>query len=170
MKLKKLIFVLFIIFSFPLYSQLSDWEFGGYVKNLATYIDGTYEGLPVETGKFQNVFQGRLNLDWYPLYELKFSAQSRHLFTYQKELFLTQGFVNKLSRSSYSFDMTWEAIEEYDYTFFSEFDRLNLLWTSGDLEVTIGRQRIAWGTCLVWNPTDLFNAATLRGFFKHFRR
>jgi len=164
MKIKKRIFVIIIFFSLPLYSQLSDWEYGGYVKNLATYIDGTYESLPVESGKFQNVFQGRLNLNWYPLYELSFSAQSRHLFTYQKELYLTQGFVNQLSRSSYYFDLTWEAIEENDHNFFSEFDRLNLLWTAGDLEVTLGRQRIAWGTCLVWNPTDLFNAANILDF------
>lgn len=164
MKLKKSIFILFITFSVPLYSQLSDWEYGGYVKNLATYIDGTYEGLPSDIGKFQDVFQGRLNVDWYPTNEFSFSAQSRHLFTYQKSYYLTIGFFSQLSRSSYYFDLTWEAIEENDYTFLSEFDRLNMMWSTGDLEVTLGRQRIAWGTCLVWNPTDLFNAANILDF------
>ena len=162
-KMKKILFLL-VFYSFQLDAQLSDWEYGGYVKNLASYIDGTYEGLPSDIGKFQDVFQGRLNVDWYPIDELSFSAQSRHLFTYQKNLYLTQGFINQLSRSSYYFDLKWEAIEENDYTLFSEFDRLNLLWTAGDLEVTLGRQRIAWGTCLVWNPTDLFNAANILDF------
>jgi len=162
--MKPIIFLLILLYSIQLNAQLSDWEYGGYVKNLATYLDGTYEGLPIESGKFQDVFQGRLNLDWYPLYELNFSAQSRHLFTYQQNFYLTQGFVNQLSRSSYYFDLKWETIEKNDFTFFSEFDRLNFLWTAGDLEVTLGRQRIAWGTCLVWNPTDLFNAANILDF------
>jgi hypothetical protein len=162
--LKRLILIIFTIFSFQLNAQLSDWEYGGYVKNLATYIDGTYEGLSSDIGKFQDIFQGRLNVDWYPANELIFSSQSRHLFKYQENNYLTTGFFNQLSRSSYYFDLTWEAIEENDYTFFSEFDRLNMLWSTGDLEVTIGRQRIAWGTCLVWNPTDLFNAANILDF------
>jgi len=164
MKLKKVILITIILYSIQLNAQLSDWEYGGYVKNLATYIDGAYEGLPPEIGKFQNIFQTRLNVDWYPIDELSFSAQSRHLFTYQKNYYLTTGFFNQLSRSSYYLDLQWEAIEENDYTFFSEFDRLNILLTAGDLEITLGRQRIAWGTCLVWNPTDLFNAANILDF------
>lgn len=158
------IIALLTIISFPLYSQLSDWEYGGYLKNMATYIDGNYEGLTSEIGKFQNVFQGRLKLAWYPLYEVNFSAQSRHVFTYQKMLYLTQGFFSQLSHSSYYFDLKWDAIEKNNYAFFSELDRLNLMWTYRDLELTIGRQRIAWGTCLVWNPTDLFNAANILDF------
>jgi hypothetical protein len=38
-----------------------------------------------------------------------------------------------------------------------ETDRIWLDWTKEKLEVTVGRQRIAWGTSWVWNPTDLFN-------------
>ena len=43
-----------MIGSFPLKAQLSDWDFGGYVKDLVTYTDGTYEELPIEIGKWQN--------------------------------------------------------------------------------------------------------------------
>ena len=162
--MKKIVLFVIAFYSLQLNAQLSDWEYGGYVKNLATYIDGTYEGLPKEIGKFQDIFQGRLNIYWYPLNDLNFSAQSRHVFTYQKNYYLTTGLLSQLSRSSYYFDLTWEAIEKNDYLFFSEFDRLNMLWSTGDLEVTFGRQRIAWGTCVVWNPTDLFNAANILDF------
>ncbi len=31
-------------------------------------------------------------------------------------------------------------------------------WTRDKFELTIGRQRINWGTNLVWNPNDIFNA------------
>lgn len=42
----------------------------------------------------------------------------------------------------------------------AEIDRLWITGYHGDLEVTIGRQRIAWGTALVWNPIDLFNPSS----------
>ena len=32
------------------------------------------------------------------------------------------------------------------------------------LQVTAGRQRIAWGAALVWNPTDLFNPFNILDF------
>ena len=40
---------------------------------------------------------------------------------------------------------------------YSELDRLWLDATYDRLQFSLGRQRIAWGTALVWNPTDLFN-------------
>ncbi len=145
-------------------AQLSDWEYGGYIKNLATYLDGTFAGLPNDMGKFQNIFQGRLNIDLYPVDAFTFSAQSRHLLNYQENIKKGSNFFKQLSRSSYYFDLTWEVFDKNDANLFSELDRLNLLWSYGDLEIKLGRQRIAWGTCLVWNPTDLFNASNILDF------
>jgi len=163
--MKKLLLSLFIIFSVQTAkAQLTDWEYGGYVKNLAQYINGSYEGLTFDIGKIRNTFQGRLNIDWYPTDIITISAQSRHVFTYQKNYSLTKEFYSQLSLSSYYFDLTWESIEDKDYSIFSEFDRFNALFTYNNLEITLGRQRIAWGTCLVWNPTDLFNASNILDF------
>ena len=39
-------------------------------------------------------------------------------------------------------------------------DRLWLDWERGSLQLRVGRQRIAWGTALIWNPLDLYNPAT----------
>jgi hypothetical protein len=56
----------------------------------------------------------------------------------------------------------WERtfVDEEHVVLTSEVDRLSADWTSGPLEVTLGRQRIAWGTNLVWNPIDLFNPSS----------
>ncbi len=156
--------ILTCVIAFESKAQLSDWEYGGYVKNLTTYLDGNYQEIPADLGKVQNVFQGRLNIDWYPLYEINFSAQSRHIFTYQKNLSSASDYIGQLSRSSYYFDFKWEPVQENNYAYFSELDRLKMMWTTGELEITVGRQRIAWGTCLVWNPTDLFNASNILDF------
>lgn len=51
-------------------------------------------------------------------------------------------------------------LDEEDAVLEAEIDRLWITGYHGDLEVTLGRQRIAWGTALVWNPIDLFNPAS----------
>ena len=45
-----------------------------------------------------------------------------------------------------------------------EVDRLFLDFVKDDFQVTVGRQRISWGTCWVWNPTDLFNPLEVLDF------
>lgn len=46
----------------------------------------------------------------------------------------------------------------------SEIDRLWIDGAFSDVTVSAGRQRIAWGTALVWNPTDLFNPLSILDF------
>lgn len=45
-------------------------------------------------------------------------------------------------------------------------DRLFIRSTTGPMEWTVGRQRIAWGSGRVWNPTDLFNPLNPAVVFK----
>ena len=148
-----------ILFS-PAKAQLSDWEVGGYVKNLFTYnenLNNIFPGLVTDFGQFQNTFQGRLNIFWYPFDNLYFSLQSRHLLIYQKNIKTLNSFTDIFSDNTYYFDLKYEYADKNDFYAYSEIDRLYLDWTIDALQVTIGRQRIAWGTCLVWNPSDLFN-------------
>lgn len=46
----------------------------------------------------------------------------------------------------------------------AQIDRLWLDYSTSKLEVTLGRQRIAWGTALVWNVIDLFNPKSVLDF------
>ncbi len=55
------------------------------------------------------------------------------------------------------FDWRRTVLDEDDAVLEAQVDRLWITGYQGDLEVTAGRQRIAWGTALVWNPIDLFN-------------
>ena len=41
------------------------------------------------------------------------------------------------------------------------FDRAYLRYDSPVLALTIGKQRIAWGSGYIWNPTDIFNPVVL---------
>jgi len=159
-----LINIVFFIIPFKTNAQLSDWEVGGYVKNLSTYTDGTFEGLSVDVGKYQNTLQGRLNIGWYPADNMSATVQSRHLLVYQDNLKLYSKFLDLFNSDSYYFDMNITWIDEQDVRATTEFDRAYLDWTYNDLQITLGRQRMAWGACLVWNPTDLFNPFNILDF------
>ncbi len=146
------------------FSQLSDWQFGGYAKDMLTYSNGQIEELPFEFGNWQNTAQIRLNLSWYPVESLTTTVQARNLLIYQENSTLMREFQNQLNTNSYYFDIKYEWLEEDDWYGFSEIDRLYFDWVIDDWEVILGRQRIAWGTCLVWNPTDFFNPFDILDF------
>jgi len=156
--------MLVLIQSTKLFAQLSSLEIGGYAKDLLTYTDGPIEGLPLNIGEWQNALQVRLNASWYASPSLTMTAQARNLLTYQKNMKTLRAFQDLVSTDSYYFDFRWNWLEQDDAYGFSEIDRLFIDWYLADLEVIAGRQRIAWGTCLVWNPTDLFNPFDILDF------
>ena len=159
---------LIVLFHFllmkQLSAQLSKWDYGGYAKNLITYADGDIEGYPIEFGRWQNTGQLRFNVFYYPTDDLAASLQSRTLLIYQQDQKSIRDFQEELVPSTYYFDLKFEWLKENDVYGFTEIDRFYLNWRRQNWEVILGRQRIAWGTCLVWNPTDLFNPFDILDF------
>jgi hypothetical protein len=58
------------------------------------------------------------------------------------------------------FDWTREVVDEDNAYLEISIDRFWIELTRGRLELTAGRQRIAWGTNLIWNPIDIFNPSS----------
>ncbi|MEE9187092.1 MAG: hypothetical protein V3U10_03560 [Bacteroidota bacterium] len=54
-------------------------------------------------------------------------------------------------------DLRWDPVRQDHLTVSHFVDRLYLRQNFDLGNIIIGRQRIAWGTGRVWNPTDLFN-------------
>ena len=147
------------------FSQLSVWDFGGYAKNLTTGTDGQIEWFPVQIGKWQNATQLRLNLFMYPDQNITTSIQTRSLIIYQDKYDLVRQFQGEFkTEGNYFFDLKHDWFEKENAYGYSEIDRLYIDWIYKDWEVVLGRHRIAWGTCLVWNPTDLFNPFDILDF------
>ena len=63
-------------------------------------------------------------------------------------------------------DLTWDLSTGRRWTVQHGIDRLFLKSMVGSVDLTIGRQRIAWGAGRVWNPTDLFNPLNPASFTK----
>jgi hypothetical protein len=63
-------------------------------------------------------------------------------------------------------DLTWEPVKQEHWSVTQGIDRLFVKTMVGPLDVTVGRQRIAWGAGRTWNPTDLFNPINPASFSK----
>jgi len=63
-------------------------------------------------------------------------------------------------------DLTWNPVNQPKYSVIHFVDRLHLDQSLGFADIVIGRQRIAWGTGRIWNPTDLFNPINPTSFAK----
>ncbi|MFQ5568145.1 MAG: hypothetical protein ACE5G0_00635 [Rhodothermales bacterium] len=55
------------------------------------------------------------------------------------------------------FDLDWKVAEGKRYHLRQQFFRAFATLYLGQTQVTVGRQRIAWGTGFAWNPTDVLN-------------
>ncbi len=64
------------------------------------------------------------------------------------------------------FDLSWTPVNNKNYTLRHFIDRLYFRQDLNKLSVTVGRQRIAWGTGRIWNPTDLFNSINPASYYK----
>ncbi len=155
----KKIFIILLFLSI-LSAQEADW--GGYVKNMVTYSDGNFSGMP-NAGKWQNTFQARLNLNAYAG-NFSLSLQSRHLLYAMKNAKAFRAAFDRYQPNSGYVDLDWNYFSKQDAVARGAIDRLYLDWNAGDIQVTAGRQRIAWGASLVWNITDFFNPFNILDF------
>ena len=55
------------------------------------------------------------------------------------------------------FDLEWTLADGERYQLQQQFFRAFATLYFGQTQVTVGRQRIAWGTGFAWNPTDILN-------------
>jgi len=140
-------------------AQEVPFEIGGYVKYL---LDRS--SLPGMRPTTDQLLHARLNARWFPAAGVSAGAEFRAR-AYDGELVGdTPDFLSTI-RSEREFarlDATlWQTPRSLGY---GELDRLWADWTGGPWEATLGRQRVAWGTALVWNPTDLFNPFSVLDF------
>jgi hypothetical protein len=129
-----------------------DHSIGGYIE------DFPFISLPPGSGaaaSVDNLFQFRLNTKWYPWLPITVEASGRMQW-YGGENFRSAGQIASQLRSG---RLSWaQGVDGTPLVFYENIDRLWCSVTKGSLNATIGRQRINWGTNLVWNPNDWFNA------------
>ena len=140
-------------------AQTRDLEFGGYVKYLVSRSDA-----PKESVSLNHLLHARLNGKWYPTEDLSAILELRTRVYYGDIVAQTPGFAGRLSHDA-GFGtlglVLWDRKKTVGY---SEIDRCFVNWGPGSWQISFGRQRIAWGTNLVWNPIDLYNPQSVLDF------
>ncbi|WP_319590604.1 hypothetical protein [uncultured Draconibacterium sp.] len=157
---KTLLILSFILFSFGLMAQ-SNLSFYGYVKDLGMYYHPV-EPIPISTDKsldylFLNEIHNRLNFRWYASDKLTFALEARNRIYMGQMIREFPNYEDFVDADNGYLDMGTVLFSADSWFLHTMLDRAWIDYTSGKLQVRLGRQRINWGTNLVWNPNDVFN-------------
>ncbi|MFC2103700.1 hypothetical protein ACFLSS_04645, partial [Bacteroidota bacterium] len=156
----RLILFLVIIPLLNLEAQLSSFDYNGYAK----YLFSSTKFAGSDDRYSDNLIHLRLNTKWYPTNEFTSALDLRFRAFYGESVQKLPNFSNlvKSKRDWVNLDcVIWDKNKTVGYL---EVDRLWIDWVKGNFQATVGRQRIAWGTAWVWNPTDLFNPLDVLDF------
>lgn len=142
-----------------LHAESGDWETGGYVKYLFSRSRA-----PLQQESYNHLFHTRLNTKWFPTEDLKGILELRARIFYGDIVEQTPHFSAQLGHDAGFGKLGGLFWDEKKSAAYGEVDRLYLEWAPSPLQFSFGRQRIAWGTNLVWNPIDLFNPLSILDF------
>lgn len=157
---KKFFVILILLITNSLFAQFSDLDIGGYQK----YLFGTSKYPGIESRLNDHLLHTRLNLHYYPSENLSAALEFRFRAFYGGSVKKIPGY-SKLIQTKRDFvDLDWLIWNSKTSIGYLEADRLYLNWELKNFQMTLGRQRIAWGTCWVWNPTDIFNPLNVLDF------
>jgi hypothetical protein len=160
---KLLIISLFLIFAFS--SSYAGWNdnvtLHGYFRE--TPILWKPQDLttfqPESEYRFTNLLHFRQNFRWFASGNLTMGLELKERSYLGRDAGLMMRAAYYEARPAY-FDWSENFVEENSIVVQGIIDRLwmDAVWRSAEL--ILGRQRIAWGTNLVWNPTDIFNPSS----------
>ncbi|HCY75917.1 MAG TPA: hypothetical protein DHV28_08340 [Ignavibacteriales bacterium] len=159
-KVKLKVFLVFILYSFIASAQTDSYSVGGYAK----YLFSSVKYPQLNNRYYDHLLHARLNTKWFASSNLTGTLELRFRT-------LAGGSVTNYPNYSEAIK-TYQPLMDLDVFLWNnkssiaylEADRLYLDYYAGDLQTTLGRQRIAWGTSWVWNPLDIFNPRSVLDF------
>ena len=164
---KYFLLLLFLIISSSLTFSQVDINFSGYVVELPVYmIMKNYPAIipfPSEN-QFLNLNRIRLKpeVDLWQDARINIEYEMDALYS-QKNLLYD---LSSVSTNRQLVNLRWEFVNSGNYKITHYFDRLYFRQDFGWGNISIGRQRISWGSGRIWNPTDLFNPVNPANFAK----
>jgi len=140
----------------------SEVAFNGYIKELSMFYKPT-EPMPVSATEtldqfLLNELHNRLNFRWYANSKLTFALEVRNRVYFGSIIQDFPSYEDYINQDNGFLDLGTILISQDNWFLHSMIDRAFIDYTSGKWQFTVGRQRVNWGTNLVWNPNDVFNS------------
>ena len=161
-----LLLAAWILLTVPGRAQLA-WEFSGYATDLPTHQrqNATFARiLSADENQFLNLTRVRLRptlLLWDDS-RLALEYEVTTLFQSASSVFLETPETSRRQITS----LRWMPVRTPHLDISHFVDRLYFRQNLSSISIVVGRQRIAWGTGRIWNPTDLFNPINPASFDK----
>lgn len=137
-------------------TEKTDWgtfSLNGHLQ----YLENVWMQPNTEKWSTMGSLNNRLDLRWY---KGSFAAHvgMRNIMNYGQMVYDYYPYLADQATREFGYmDLTHQWANDSSRFFYTNVDRANLSFTHKNLEVIAGRQRINWGTNLVWNPNDIFN-------------
>ena len=132
----------------------ADVEWGGYYKNLLM-VSKTV--VPPEENYTLDLNRLRLQLHGDIIKKLGFNIEYDNEFLLGDYLDTQQFSIQKQQPSTGYVDLEDDYLDKTDVYARHRLYRGYLSLALNEVDVRLGRQRIAWGTALLWNPMDILN-------------
>ncbi|MBN1407901.1 MAG: hypothetical protein JW956_08935 [Calditrichaceae bacterium] len=155
MKIQILILLIPLILS----AQMSQLDINGYAKYLFT--SGKSPGIDKRLN--DHLIHSRINMRWFPSSSITTAMEVRLRGYYGDSVEEIPSFISTI-KSNYDYELDAEIWNKKRTIGYGEIDRLYIDYLQDDFQVTLGRQRVAWGASLVWNVIDLFNPMSILDF------
>jgi len=165
----KLIYILLILTAVTS-AQSDSFEFYGYSKYLFTsqkYPTYLVNMLNMTSGEDQfedHTIHTRLNSRWYASESMTMAVEMRlrafyggsveNIPDYDQQIKTDYDYINMDA-------LLWNSDKSLGY---GQIDRCYFDYSAEDLQITLGRQRVAWGTSWTWNVIDIFNPKSVLEF------
>ena len=159
-KVHLLVLVLAFWSNLELWGQSENMTLNGYMKYMHTVIVPSGDSTMIT----DNFLHNRLNYTWYLNDQFTIKTSMRNRF-FWGELVRDVPFIySSLGDDPGFFDLSILWGSSNSTAVHTIFDRANLTYQKEKLEVILGRQRVNWGTSLIWNPNDIFNSYSFFDF------
>ncbi len=145
----------------PVMLGAQTWVWSGYAKYLIDRSKISFYGPGTLTDQQVHI---RLNNRWYASENMTAILEFRMRAFKGESVKRIPGFTEQVVSAYPYADLSVETEPTGDFFAYGQVDRAALDYNTGNWEITIGRQRVAWGTSLVWNVVDLFNPQSVLDF------
>ncbi|MDX1283591.1 MAG: hypothetical protein R3182_01200 [Draconibacterium sp.] len=158
----KKFYLVIVILIYTLSSNAqSNLSFYGYVKDLGMYYKPV-EPMQISASKsldylLLNQVHNRLNFRWFATSEITFALEARNRIYFGQMIKEFPEYEDLIDQDKGYLDLGTVLVSTDSWFLHSMLDRAWIDYTKGNWQIRLGRQRINWGTNLVWNPNDVFN-------------